>query len=260
MYTAAEYLFPKNIEEAHKLLCSNRNNAIIAGGLWMRMSTKSYHTLIDLSLLGLDKIEKINDEIIIGAAVSLHEIETNPLTKSFFKGVLCDSVSSIVGVQLRNSATIGGSIYSRFGFSDPLCALLAMDAEVEMYEDGLVPISEFISSKKKKDILLAVHIKDDKRKCAYVSLRQTKTDFPVLNLCLGYLKDGTYRISVGARPAIAKRCFESEKDLLNNDMESAFKHIEKFSYGTNMRGSSEYRSKMSSYLLKKALEKIGGLK
>lgn len=258
MYTATEYIFPESIEESYQLLISNKNNAIIGGGLWMRLSSKNYHTLIDLSKLGMDKIEKRDNEIVIGAMVSLYDIETNPLTKNLFAGALADSVSSIVGIQMRNSATIGGSIYSRFGFSDPLCALLAMDAEVELFEEGRIPIDDFIHSDRKKDILIAIHIKDDGRKCAFESLRQTKTDFAVLNLCLGLLNDGSYRVAVGARPTCARRCFKTEEALLENDINRALEQIEKMPYGSNMRGSEEYRSKMSSVLLKKAYEKIGG--
>ena len=37
------------------------------------------------------------------------------------------SLRHIVGVQFRNCATIGGSIWGRYGFSDVLTMFLAMD-------------------------------------------------------------------------------------------------------------------------------------
>lgn len=43
-----------------------------------------------------------------------------------------ESLRHIVGVQFRNLATVGGSLWGRFGFSDVLTLLLALDAQVEL--------------------------------------------------------------------------------------------------------------------------------
>ena len=48
-----------------------------------------------------------------------------------------NAVKDIVGVQFRNMATIGGSIWGRFGFSDVLTVFLAMDSYVELYKAEL---------------------------------------------------------------------------------------------------------------------------
>ena len=48
-------------------------------------------------------------------------------------------MSHIVGVPFRNCATVGGSVFSRFGFSDLTCALLALDASVVLYRGGELP-------------------------------------------------------------------------------------------------------------------------
>ena len=42
-----------------------------------------------------------------------------------------ESLCHIVGVQFRNCATVGGSIYGRYGFSDVLTMFLGMDTWVE---------------------------------------------------------------------------------------------------------------------------------
>ena len=64
-----------------------------------------------------------------------------------------------MGVQFRNMATVGGSVWGRFGFSDVLTLLLALDTEVELYQGGLVPLEEFASRKPDNDILVRVHIR-----------------------------------------------------------------------------------------------------
>ncbi len=56
----------KSIEEAYKLLNANKQNAIVAGGAWMRLSSKEIETAIDLSELGLDQIVETKDAFEIG--------------------------------------------------------------------------------------------------------------------------------------------------------------------------------------------------
>ena len=95
-----------------------------------------------------------------------------------------ESVRHSVGVQFRNQATVGGSIYGRYGFSDILTLFLALDTFVELYDGGTIRLSEFVKRKKDKDLLVSVIIRKSDRKVRYESIRQTKTDFPVLTLSL----------------------------------------------------------------------------
>ena len=62
----------------------------------------------------------------IGAMVTLRQLELHPGLAAYTDGAVRESVRHIVGVQLRNLATVGGSIYSRFGFSDVLTMFLAL--------------------------------------------------------------------------------------------------------------------------------------
>ena len=75
---------------------------------------------------------------------------------------------------------MGGSVWLRAGFSDPLTLLLAMDCTVELYQgDGKlvqIPIAEFCRQKPDNSILTAVHIQKTGRKIVYQSFRNTETD------------------------------------------------------------------------------------
>ena len=46
-------------------------------------------------------------------------------------------------MQFRNLATVGGSIYGRYGFSDVLTLLIGLDSYVELYKGGIVPLTEY---------------------------------------------------------------------------------------------------------------------
>ena len=108
------------------MLMQKRSNVVLGGMLWLKMQNKSVHTAIDLQDLGLDQIEETPDGYRIGAMVTLRDLELHPGLQALTQDAMADSVRRIVGVQFRNLATIGGSLYGRFGFSDVLPLFLAL--------------------------------------------------------------------------------------------------------------------------------------
>jgi CO/xanthine dehydrogenase FAD-binding subunit len=238
MYTARQYVKVSDLEEAYELN-QKRANKILGGTLWMRMGTKSIGTAIDMSGLGLDKIEENETEFKIGAMVTLRAVETNAALDSYFHGAWKECLRHIVGVQFRNCATMGGSVYSRFGFSDILTLLMALDSYVEMYKGGIIPISEFADMKYDNDILVSIIIKKTTGKVSYKSHRNTKTDFPVIACAAANWGDKIVR-SVGARPA---------KAVIVEKADDA-------AYGTNMRAGADYRRHLANVLLDEAVKEV----
>ena len=133
------YVRVGNAAEAYELLQKNRNNKIVGGGIWMRLGSRRVATAIDLSACGLDQIEETETEFRIGAMCTLRQLERHAGLNALVNNVFEFAVHDIVGVQLRNTATVGGSIYGRFGFSDVLSAFLALDSYVELTGAGRVP-------------------------------------------------------------------------------------------------------------------------
>ena len=104
------------------------------------MQNRTILTAIDLCDLKLDQIEETENEIIIGSMVSLRQLELHRGLNNYTQNSVRDAVKDIVGVQFRNLATVGGSIWGRFGFSDVLTVFLAMDTYVELYQGGRIPL------------------------------------------------------------------------------------------------------------------------
>ncbi len=84
--------------------------------LWLKMVTRNVQKAIDLSGLGLDQIEENDEEFSIGAMVTLRQIELHEGLNTWSQGAVKESVTHIVGVQFRNLATVGGSIFGKFRF------------------------------------------------------------------------------------------------------------------------------------------------
>ena len=162
MMTIREYKRAESLEEAWQLN-QKKANRILGGMIWLKMETINVGTAIDLSGLGLDTIEETDVGFSIGAMVTLRQLETHPGLEAFTHGAVREALRHIVGVQLRNLATVGGSIYSRFGFSDVLTLFMAMDCSVELYKGGIVPLRDYAERPYDRDILVRLIVKKENR-------------------------------------------------------------------------------------------------
>ena len=258
MYTIRDYVKVKSLEEAYELN-QKRTSAVIGGGMWLRLGNKPIGTAIDLTELGLDTIEETEEEFIIGCMTSLRDIECHEGLNRYFHGMMQEAMKGIVGTQFRNTATIGGSIFQKFGFSDPLTAFMALDTDVELYAGGRMPLKDFVTFSAGRDILVRLHVRKDGRKAAYQSFRNTKTDFPVVTAAV-YKIQGTWSVVIGARPGraacIEDVCMKSEnpdsEEILRFAAEAAGHAV----FGSNMRASGDYRKLLAEVLIKRAVQDI----
>lgn len=260
MLTIREIKKVESLEEAWTLN-QKKPNKIIGGMIWLKMETLNIATAIDLSGLGLNTIEETEEEFRIGCMVTLRQIETHPGLDSYSQGAVREAVHHIVGLQLRNLATVGGSVFGRFGFSDVISVLLAMDTYVELYKGGIIPLRDFVNMKYDRDVLVRVIIKKEKASFYYQSVRITKTDFPVLTCAAAKTEQGL-RLVYGARPA--KPMLLVGCEALNQPItEASIKEITAYAAEnvyteTNTRGSAEYRTHLVKGLTQRALKKLGG--
>lgn len=256
MFTIDKYVVAESLEQAYELN-KNRRNVIIGGMLWLKMGRKKIGTAIDLSALGLNKIEEDEECFKIGCMCTLRDIEIHESLKKTFNNVLSKSVESIVGIQMRNLATIGGSIYSRFGFSDILTSLMALDTYVELYKGGVVSLEKYADMPLDNDILVRIIIKKDNREVVYSSQRNSATDFPVLS-CAVAKKDNHWFVVHGARPMKAKLSkFSLSNNPSQDEIDAQIKDIvASTSFGANIRGSKEYRQILADVLAKRNIEEL----
>ena len=249
MLTFDRYLRAGTLQEAYEA-AQKKNSVILGGGLWLRLGRRRIGTLIDLSDLGLCGVEDAGEYYRIGAYTTLRELEVNePLNRSY-GNVLRDALHAIVGVQFRNLATIGGSVFGRFGFSDVITVLLALDASVVLYHAGEIPLAEFCTMGRVNDIL--THVMIPKRACtvSYHAHRNSATDFPILNVCAARFGEELV-LSVGARPgrACARRFSLGEKTA----EEIAAELAQTLTFDSNTRASAQYRRHLCDVLVRRAI-------
>ena len=258
VFHAKNYVLAQSLDEAWELN-QKRTNKIVGGMAWMKMGKQNYQTVIDLSALHLDQIQETEDAFSLGCMVTLHQMEIHPGLETCFQGAVRESVRHIVGVQFRNCATVGGSLFGRFGFSDVLTCFLALGAEVELYRAGRMSLERFASMPYDNDILVRVLLPKKGLRAAYQSMRNTATDFPVLAVAVSLEPGKGWLAAVGARPgkAVCHPWPQDPSQPLSQQMEDFATHVQSHTaFGTNMRGSAEYRRHLCGVLMRRAMEKI----
>ena len=251
MITIEKYVRAQSLEEAWQLN-QNRRNRILGGMLWLRLGRGSIHTAIDLCDLGLDTIEETDEQFSIGAMATLRDLELHVGLNAHSNHAVANAVKDIIGVQFRNMATVGGSIWGRFGFSDVLTVFLALDSYVELYKGGIIPLEQFAKMKKDNDILVRLIVKKTPCKVVYTSMRNQRTDFPVIACAVARI-GGEYCASIGARPARAI--------LIRGEQAEGFPSFVAENAPTegNIRGSAAYRTHLIKVLVERSMNELGGM-
>lgn len=241
------YVIAQTLDEAYELN-AKKSTVIVAGNMWLRMCGMRRQTALDLSELGLDYIKEDEQGFTIGAMTTLRTMETHPALNAAFGGVFARAFEPIVGTQFRNGATVGGSVFSRFGFSDVSTLLLAMGAKVVTHARGEVPLDEFQREKWDRDILTAIRIEKG-RSAAIESVRLSKTDIPVL-VCAASVDERGVRVVLGSRPAramiVAEGAKPEELDYIRMAADVPM--------GSNARASEAYRRKVAPVLMERAVQ------
>ncbi|MBR4961380.1 MAG: FAD binding domain-containing protein [Clostridia bacterium] len=251
MLTIDKYLRPSTLEEAYEA-AQKKNSVVLGGMLWLRLANKRVSTAIDLSALGLEYVTEDEDFWHIGAYTTLRTLETHEALNNMTGNLFRDALKAIVGVQFRNLATAGGSVFGRFGFSDVVTALLALDASVVLYKTGALSLEDFCRMGKVNDILTEIRIPKTPVHTAYFAQRNTATDFPVLNVCAAEKKE-TITIVVGARPLGGTVYRFSAAETAENMAERIAGDAV---FTGNTRASAEYRRHLCRVLVKRAVDEI----
>lgn len=253
MATFQQYVTARTLEEAYELN-QKKSAVIVAGNMWLRLCGVKKQTAIDLSALGLDGIEETDTEFILGAMTTLRQLETSAALGRAFGGAFSQAVSPIVGTQFRNTATLGGSVYGRFGFSDVSTLLLALGATVTLHHRGDVPLAQFQREPWDRDVVTHIRVPKGQR-AAVRSVRLTATDFPVL-VCAAAIGGEGMRLSVGARPMRAMVAAEGLAP--DADAHTLERIAAGLPLGGNLRAGEAYRRRIAPVLLRRAASACAG--
>lgn len=168
--TRFDYAAPGSLEEAVRLLSSNPDARPIAGGQGLLHSLKQAESgpklLVDLGRVGgLRDLRVENDSLHIGAMATLAGLLDAAAARVQF-GALGDAIESVTDPQVRNRATLGGSLADGHPSGDLPAAAIALDAVIHaMNANGTraIPaedffIGEFQTNLRRDEIIVAIEL------------------------------------------------------------------------------------------------------
>lgn len=266
MLDIKEYLKPNTVQSAYEM-GQMPNSLYVSGGLMVaQLKISSVERLIDLKSVGLTQIEDHGNAFKIGANVKISDLISNPslnINGDFIKIAL----KEIGSTQIRNMATLGGSIAFKLGWSDVITIFMVLNSNLEIYDGKFYEISleEYAKKSMKGAIITAVEVPKTEGVAVFEKFAKSNFDIATLNLGLKIVLDGQIvkdaRIAVGSRPMVSQRIKEVEEFLIGKHIKSASKDacdlIEKvIQVGSDIRASAEYRKALSKFLLDKALRRV----
>jgi carbon-monoxide dehydrogenase medium subunit len=153
------YHKPETLQEACKLLESKENAAAIAGGTDVLVEIKKglRHNDNIVSLSGIKELkilEKSENQLVIGAAVTHNEIKNSKFIKKKFPA-LAEAASLIGTDQVRNTATVGGNLCTGASCCDMAPVLIASNASAEILSTNgkrIVSLKDFFVFHKETSI------------------------------------------------------------------------------------------------------------
>ncbi|WP_334103026.1 FAD binding domain-containing protein [Mesotoga prima] len=267
-----EYFRPKTVEEAYELMQNDRDHSIFLSGgtIVALMESSRIEKIIDLKSLRLDTISVTEGEIVVGATTTIESFRKDPVIRKEFDDFFYNAFSLVGSWQIRNMATIGGSVAPKLGWSDVSTCLLTTGSSLMIYGvDGyqrMLVSDYFALPTGEKPLITHVMLKRDGWVSAFEKFSKTTFDIATVNVGLSIIPERNRikgaRVVCGSRPQYPAR-FESVEvamvDLEINDVMPAIVRslvYESFSGGSNMTASFEYRKHLASVLAQRAAEKV----
>jgi len=283
MKTCNEYHFAENIEDALLALSQAGGKAtLLAGGTDLLLDIQQGRheiadTLVDITNIPeMRVLERREDHIFIGAAVTHRTITTSPLINEHAPA-LTEASGLIGGPQVRNVATLGGNVAHALPAADGTIALIALDSSAEIASPKgfrTMPLIHLFAGPGKNtldpetEILTGFHLplKQTRSGSAFKRImRPQGVAIAILNCAVWLQREGdqiaSVRISVGPSGPTPRRMTTSEAALIGKsptteNIETAYQALlSDASFRTSRhRATLEYRQKMAGVLLRETLQ------
>ncbi|MEP6895792.1 MAG: FAD binding domain-containing protein [Chloroflexota bacterium] len=245
------YHRPKTLDEALTLL-TQPNTLPLGGGTLLSQGKSDSVQVVDLQALGLNSLTKNGNNLELGATLTLQTL----LESEHCPEALKPALKLEAPLNLRNAATIAGTLVVCDGRSTFASMLLAMDAKIEQailnnsnIEYRITNIGDFLPLRSTN--LITKIIVPTNIKLAFEYVSRTPADKPIVCAALAQWNSGRTRLVLGGygkSPMLAMDGTESD------GADVAAKNA--YHEATDEWASAEYRMDVASTLAKRCLESL----
>jgi carbon-monoxide dehydrogenase medium subunit len=147
------YIRAETEEEALSFLADG-GGTILAGGTYLvsllRQGRMQAGRMVDIARISsLRRVDEDEERVYVGSGVTFAQLARSPLIQRNGQP-LSQAAHQLGSVQIRNVATLGGHVASRFPAGDGLIALVSLGAQVRIRSPGgtsQIALSKFLESK-----------------------------------------------------------------------------------------------------------------
>ena len=207
------YHRPRTLDEALSLIARTSPRTVPLGGGTLLSHSKSEELeVVDLQALGLDKIVEHGNSFEIGATTTLQ----NLLEHQGYPAAMKTALKLEAPINMRNAATVAGTVVACDGRSTFTTTLLALDAKLTMLstpagEESTQSLGDYLPLRP-AGLITKIGIPSQTRLCfEYVS--RTPSDKPIVCVAVAQWPSGRTRVAVGgfgAAPRLAMDGTEAE--------------------------------------------------
>ena len=256
-----EYHRPASIDEASKILASNDEAKLLAGGMTllptMKLRLAQPSDLVDLSDIdALRGIKMDGDVVEIGAMTSHADVAMSDVVQSAIPA-LANLAGTIGDAQVRNQGTIGGSLSNADPAADYPAAVLGLNAVVRT-DKREIPADDYFTglfetALEPNEIVRSVCFPKPKR-AAYAKFPNPASRYAVVGVMIAETADGI-RAGVTGAGACAFRASEIEAALAGDFSAAALEGltISADDLNEDLHASSEYRAHLVMVMAKRAV-------
>lgn len=249
-----EYHRPKTVEEALDLLARDGLVTLpMGGGTVLNRPSPEQLAVVDLQDLGLDQVEVKGQVLSLGATVTLASLEDLPELPEALRRV----VRLEATYNLRQVATLAGTLLAADGRSPLATALLALDTALDVMRSGTaveqVGLGEMLPQRGEKlrgRLVTRLTVPLNAR-LAYESVARTPADLPIVCAAAAVWPSGRTRLALGGFGTAPLLALDGPEP---GGAEVAARSA--YSDAGDEWASAEYRSEMAEVLARRCMGQL----
>jgi len=250
-----EYYRPATLQDALELL-KRPDAAALAGGTRLLQGDIEPACVVDLQALGLNTIDLLDDQLRVGATVTLRTLYDSGEISGDAADILRKGLYQAGPNTFRNAATLGGVIASREVDSELLAVLLVLETRLVLAGafTGEISLRDYLRADERPDGLITeVIIPWHDGQGSIERVARTPADRPIVAV-VAWRSNGFTHLAVSGAAHYVQSLSPMEGDLNEMAIISLVEVAQSLViHDGDFRGSAEYRSEMVGVLSERAL-------